>query len=477
MNELRVLVVDDEPDIRLLLETRLKRKGYDVRSAASGEEALEVAPAFGAQVLVTDLRMPGIDGFALMTQLNIPTLIITGHGDKESAILAVEKGAFAFFEKPFDLDAVEIAVLRAAEKKLLEDDREALLKKLDRLVKLQGREIESLDRSVAPRTLGNSPALADIRRTIERLADKPVAGVLVLGETGTGKEVLAHELHHLTHPNDGKVRTPFLALNCSAIPPDLFESELFGHEKGAFSGASSTRVGLAEAVREGTLFLDEVGELDPRHQAKLLRFLQERTFKRVGANHEIPFQGRVVAATHRNLLEMSADGRFREDLYYRLSIVTLTLPPLRERRSDLPQLVETLSKRHGLKGVHQDRLNTLLSYPWPGNVRELANWLERAAILGLHDKDGFVTADLTPSKPYVVAKSDAAAGPASPSLDGISDLKTLRNRMLDEYDRLWIERALDQASGNVSAAAKALGIDRKNLTRRIKELSLTKKAA
>ena len=475
----RVLIVDDEEAIRTLIDGRLSRRGFETCVASGGEEALEKLKNFDAQVTITDLRMPGLDGFELLAQLKMPTIIITGHGDKESAIRAVEAGAFAFFEKPFDLDALEVMVQRGAEKHLMGLEREELLKKLDRLCKLQGRELENWDKTHESHLIGNCAAMKEVHSLIARLGKKPNAGLLILGETGTGKEVVAQELHRLTHSAPSSSgRTPFLALNCSAIPADLLESELFGHEKGAFSGAQAQRIGLAEAVREGTLFLDEVGELDPRHQAKILRLLQERKFRRVGANSEMNFSGRIIAATHRNLPRLAQEGRFREDLYYRLSVVTVTLPPLRERKEDISALAAILSQKHGLRGIHPRALQQAMTYAWPGNVRELNNWIERASILGLHDDGDLVTAEIQQTPKHDPIRDDAFTANAEAGQTG--DLKTLRAQVLDEYDRKWIEKALDDEDGNISAAAKTLGIDRKNLARRMKELGIilsSKKAA
>jgi DNA-binding NtrC family response regulator len=469
----RVLVVDDEATIRELVTGRLSRRGYACESAANGREALGKIAAFAPDVVVTDLRMPELDGFGLIRQLQVPSIIITGHGDKEAAIEAVAAGAFAFFEKPFDLDALELATRRAAEKRAWLHERETLLAQLKRLTRLQNRELESFDRDVAPAFIGEHPRILEIKELLARLARKPHASLLVLGETGTGKEVIARELHRSTHGNAGE-RSPFLALNCSALPMDLLESELFGHEKGAFSGAVNTRVGLAEAVREGTLFLDEIGELDLRHQAKILRFVQEREFRRVGGNRTLTFAGRIVTATHRNLLERAKAGHFREDLYYRLSVVALTLPALRDRVTDLGLLARALCHKHGLRGLSNESLLSAQAYEWPGNVRELNNWIERASILGQHDDEGFVTS---------LVERYAAAGAATPprplaEWDGASpaDLKALRAELLDWHETVWIERALDAHSGNISAAAKVLGIDRKNLARRMRELDIKRAA-
>lgn len=460
----RVLIVDDDESVRGVLQSRLERRGHHVATAKDGDEALEIARSFDPSVVVTDLRMPGRDGFAVLKAIKVPAILITGHGDKESAIQAVEAGAFAFFEKPFDLDALEVAVRRAAERRLMELEKEQLLRKLDRLCRLQDRELESLAPTGQANFIGKAAAIEEIREMLRRIALKPQATLLILGETGTGKEVVARELHNLTHPAKNGAHVPFLPINCAAIPAELLESEIYGHEKGAFSGAHAQRVGLAEAVREGTLFLDELGELAPHHQAKLLRLLQERSFRRVGSNREIPFHGRIVAATHRDLKSRFKTGEFREDLYYRLSVVSVTLPPLRERGQDVLEIANAICRRHGLTGLSELVRGPALSYEWPGNIRELGNWIERASILGQHDSQGFVTS----------AVPGAASSSASSSIgsDGVTDLKAWRASALDRIDRELIQKALADNGGNVSAAARTLGMDRKNLGKRIKALGL-----
>jgi DNA-binding NtrC family response regulator len=403
----------------------------------------------------------------------VPTILITGHGDKESAIRAVEAGAFAFFEKPFDLVALEFTVVRGAERHVLEAERRDLLAKLERLCKLQSRELEVLNSKESSPFIGESAAIDETKSLLARLSKKPLAPLLILGETGTGKEVVARELHRLTHGESN--RAPFLALNCAAIPTELLESELYGHEKGSFSGAQTTRIGLAEAARDGTLFLDEIGDMDPRHQAKLLRLLQERKFRRVGSNNEIDFTGRIVAATHRDLKKFAETERFREDLYYRLSVISVVLPPLRERGTDIQLLAEKLCTKHGLRGLAPERWAEIVTYRWPGNIRELNNWIERAAILGLHDDEGLLTAPMPGVSEATAAVTDR---PTLSFSEGLS-IKQLREQLMDEYDRRWIEQALDKNRGNISAAAKALGLDRKNLAKRMKDLGLgsAKKAA
>lgn len=464
MSELkvRILIVDDEDSVRKLLRGRLERRGHDVYEAGEGAAALLQIKDKNIQVVVSDIRMPGMDGFELLKAVKVPTVLMTGHGDKESAIRAVEYGAFAFFEKPFDLDAIEVTIRRAFESWKLKEERDQLLNRLQDLCVFQDREIESLDKKSSADFVGKSEKILEIKAVLKRLLLKPQASLLILGETGTGKEVVARALHNMGHGSGDRV--PFLALNCASIPTELFESELYGHEKGSFSGAIKQRVGLAEAVRDGTLFLDEIGEMDPRHQAKLLRLLQERKFRRVGSNSEIAFKGRIVAATHRDLKDQE---RFREDLYYRLSVVSVTLPPLRERRDDLPDLVEELCKRHGLKSVAPEILPEVLSYEWPGNIRELNNWLERAAILGLHDTAGHVVSPV-PSSVVIGVESN----PPSLLEEIVGDIKHRREKILDMYDRRWIETELVNQKGNISAAAKSLGLDRKNLGRRIQELGI-----
>ncbi|MBP7845024.1 MAG: sigma-54-dependent Fis family transcriptional regulator [Proteobacteria bacterium] len=460
----RVLIVDDESSIRDLLKMRLERRGHKIICASDGKEALEKQLSFSAEVAICDIRMPGMDGFEVLKELHIPTILVTGHGDKESAIKAVESGAFAFFEKPFDLDALEVSVKRAGERYQMEIEREELLKKLERLCELQSREIEKLEENILQNhEIGSCPAMLKIQDTLKRLALKPKATLLVCGETGTGKEVVAQELHRLTHDS----RMPFLALNCAAIPTELFESELYGHEKGSFSGAHRSRIGLAEAVREGTLFLDEIGELAPQHQAKLLRLLQERKFRRVGSNHELEFKGRIIAATHRNLKERMSEELFREDLYYRLSIVELTLPPLRDRGEDIFTLAEFLCRKHKVANLKPELQAEMRSYNWPGNIRELNNWIERASILGVFDP----ILDRSQKLSQLMAKESNPSGISLSVNEG--DLKSRRNQILDYYDKLWIEKALNEHRGNISATANALGIDRKNLARRIKELGLS----
>lgn len=487
----RVLIADDDPTVQKVLVSRLERKGHFVKIANNGKEALEIDQHFQCEVLVSDLRMPEMNGFELIEKIEAPAVIITGHGDKESAIRAVEAGAFSFFEKPFDLDALEITVQRAGEKFLLEKERSVLMRRLSKLCKLQDRELENLRHLRVGESLliGQSPQIKEIKKILTQLAKKPQATLLIQGESGTGKEVVAQELHRLTFRSDSQ--TPFLAINCATVPKDLLESELFGHEKGAFSGAHQQRIGLAEAVRTGTLFLDEIGDMSAEHQTKILRFLQEKKFKRVGANNELNFRGRVVAASHKNLKKLVEEGKFREDLYYRLNIVTAHLPPLRERPGDIALLAKFLAEKHGCSGIAQ--LEQMKDYPWPGNVRELNNWIERASILDEVSEEGLVES----SVPYSNSPASASAqddtqprathsSEKAPWQDSKLSLHERRQALLEHYDAIWIKEALQENKGVLSRAARELDIDRKNLSKRIKDLEIqidelkssnTKKAA
>lgn len=481
---MRVLVVDDEASVRAVIVSRLERRKVAVKEVDSAVKALLEMKDFEPTVIVTDLRMPQMDGFELLQRAKgVPVVIITGHGDKESAIRAVELGAFGFFEKPFDLDALEVTLKRANETYYLEKEKAELLKRLDQLCHFQGREIENLNRVYDSQFIGQCAAIEEVRQIFKQLARKPLATTLLGGETGTGKEVAARELHLLTHGSLSAQGAPFVALNCSAIPPDLLESELYGHEKGSFSGAVSQRVGLAEAAREGTLFLDEIGDMDPRHQAKLLRLVQERKFRRVGSNAELDFKGRIIAATHKDLKKLSKQNLFREDLFYRLSVVMVDLVPLRKRGSDVLLLAESLCQKHGLRGISPERVAELLSYKWPGNIRELNNWIERAAILGKHDEKLYLTermpsddgdADAVANVGLHTGSESAAADSRSGDVASSTtqDIKAQRSEMLDNFDRAVIEKALTESDGNLSRAAQNIGLDRKNLARRMKELSI-----
>ncbi len=434
----RVLLVDDEEMIRLSIEQTLDLAGIDVASFANAEDAL---PAIGRDypgIVVTDVRLPARDGLELLADIRrrdpeLPVVLITGHGDVAMAVSAMREGAYDFIEKPFVSDAFVEVVKRALEKRALVLENRRLRTALDR-----GDAIER-------HLVGQSAAMRRLRDDIAQLASTS-ADVLVLGETGAGKEQVARALH------EGGARRDkaFVAVNCGAIPESMFESEMFGHEAGAFTGAGKRRIGKIEHASGGTLFLDEVESMPLPMQVKLLRVLQDRRIERLGSNTPVPVDLRVIAATKEDLGALADAGRFRKDLFFRLDVVKLSLPPLRERREDIPLLFELFLVQAAVKyqrpvvEVPPSLRRALMLADWPGNVRELKNAAERHML-------GFLAPDFT------------GGAAAAPSL----------NELLDRVERLVIEDALKASGHRVSAAALALNIPRKTLHDRMKRLGLT----
>ncbi|MFG1262979.1 sigma-54-dependent transcriptional regulator [Xanthobacter aminoxidans] len=437
-NRPRVLLVDDEEMIRLSIEQTLDLAGIDVTAFASAEAAL---PAIGRDypgIVVTDVRLPARDGLELLADIRrrdpeLPVVLITGHGDVAMAVSAMREGAYDFIEKPFVSDAFVEVVKRALEKRALVLENRRLRTALDR-----GDAIER-------HLVGQSAAMRRLRDDIAQLASTS-ADVLVLGETGAGKEQVARALH------EGGARRdkPFVAVNCGAIPESMFESEMFGHEAGAFTGAGKRRIGKIEHASGGTLFLDEVESMPLAMQVKLLRVLQDRRIERLGSNTPVPVDLRVIAATKEDLGALADAGGFRKDLFFRLDVVKLVLPPLRERREDIPLLFELFLVQAAVKyqrpvvEVPPSLRRALMLADWPGNVRELKNAAERHML-------GFLAPDFT------------GGAAAAPSL----------NELLDRVERLVIEDALKASGNRVSAAALALNIPRKTLHDRMKRLGLT----
>jgi len=437
-NRPRVLLVDDEEMIRLSIEQTLDLAGIDVTAFASAEAAL---PAIGRDypgIVVTDVRLPARDGLELLADIRrrdpeLPVVLITGHGDVAMAVSAMREGAYDFIEKPFVSDAFVEVVKRALEKRALVLENRRLRTALDR-----GDAIER-------HLVGQSAAMRRLRDDIAQLASTS-ADVLVLGETGAGKEQVARALH------EGGARRdrPFVAVNCGAIPESMFESEMFGHEAGAFTGAGKRRIGKIEHASGGTLFLDEVESMPLAMQVKLLRVLQDRRIERLGSNTLVPVDLRVIAATKEDLGALADAGGFRKDLFFRLDVVKLALPPLRERREDIPLLFELFLVQAAVKyqrpvvEVPPSLRRALMLADWPGNVRELKNAAERHML-------GFLAPDFT------------GGAAAAPSL----------NELLDRVERLVIEDALKASGNRVSAAALALNIPRKTLHDRMKRLGLT----
>jgi DNA-binding NtrC family response regulator len=446
----RVLVVDDDPDQLDYAAHLLGGQGFQTVATRDGEEALTELARRSFDALLTDLELPGTDGFALMARAadvdpDLPAIAVTGHVDVEHAVRALRAGAYDFLTKPLDAERLRAVVGRAVEHVRLRREVHRLRGVMDR-----DRRFERL--------VGSSPAMKRVYETVQRVAATTVS-VLVAGESGTGKELVARALHARSEVADG----PFVAINCAAVPAQLLESELFGHAKGAFTGAGKAREGLFRAAEGGTLFLDEVGELPLEMQPKLLRALQERRVRPVGGDAEVPFDARVLSATHRDLTEAMRDGSFREDLYYRLHVVRIDLPPLRERGTDVVELarlfVERHAERHGrpVRGLAEGVEGVLLGHDWPGNVRELENAMERAVALSRFDH--VTVADLPPALRRVRRRAPALdEGP-------VDQLPTLA-----ELEREHVQRVLAGTEGNKARAARILGIDRRTLYRKLAHL-------
>jgi DNA-binding NtrC family response regulator len=441
---LRLLIVDDDEDLRSLLVQRFRRQDCQVSEAGTGEEALALAEKARFDVALLDLNLPGISGMDLLSRLKeqqpeIEAVMLTAHSSIESAVQAMRRGAYDYLTKPIQGSELEVRVHKAYEK-----------------VRLVRRE-QQLERQLAfesPRyhLVGSSPAMQKVLQVIERVAPTE-ATVLIRGPSGSGKELVARALH----TNSPRRDRPLVTINCAALQETLLESELFGHEKGSFTGATQMKPGLVEVAEGGTLFIDEIGEMAPGLQAKLLRVLEDGHFRRVGSTQERRADVRVLAATNRSLAEEIKAGRFREDLFYRLDVVAIDLPALRERREDIPQLVEHfLSTRQvGPEPfrVHPDALKALMAYSWPGNIRELANVLERAQILA--ENNVIDVEDL----PDAIAGLEAPPGQADP-------------RHLREVERQHVSSVLQQEKGNKVHAARVLGISRRSLYRLIEKHGL-----
>jgi two-component system response regulator AtoC len=449
----RVLIVDDEENIRLVLRTMLGKHGYELALASSGEEALEVAERFAPDYVIADVRMGGMSGIDLTTALargeNAPTVIVmSAYGSVDLALEAMKAGAYDYVSKPFKQDEVLLALRKAEEREALKRENRALRAELS-------------DRAHFAGMIGRGEAMRALFRMIEKAAAFSTT-VLIQGESGVGKELVARALHY-QGPRAGG---PFVAVNCGAIPESLIESELFGHKRGAFTDASSDKPGLFEEASGGTLFLDEVGELPPGTQVKLLRVLQEGTLRRLGETRDRTVDVRVVAATVRVLKDEVEAGRFREDLYYRLNVLPLHAPPLRQRKEDLTLLVdhfiERTNQRLGtaIRGLDAKGHKLMLAYHWPGNVRELENVLERAIVLS----EGQVLTDA--DLPERLREPDPVQ--AVLATGELSIKKTQRY-----IEETLIRRALEETGGNRTKASKLLEISHRALLYKIKEYGLT----
>ncbi|MBW4027963.1 sigma-54-dependent transcriptional regulator [Acidipila rosea] len=448
----RILVVDDDVSLRRIMKMQLEEAGYQVDLASDGQQAYEMLREQKHQLVISDLNMPTSGGIDLLRRiseddLQTTLIIITAFGTVETAVRAMKMGAYDYVTKPLDFEALTLVVNRAMERQSLLEEVRNLRLALD-----QKYGFESI--------VGRSKALLRVLDQAARVAPHDTT-VLIQGETGTGKELLARAIHH----NSRRKNKPFITINCGAIPRDLVESELFGYTRGAFTGATMDRAGKIELADNGTLFLDEIGELPLEAQVKLLRVLQQGEISKIGSSHPVKVNVRVIAATHRNLSSMIEDENFREDLYYRLAVVPLHLPPLRERKEDIPELVEhmfrKIRERHGLNSVSLGAsvMPHLLAYRWPGNLRELENMIERLLVLAPRDEIG--VADL----PEEVRKSRPSSSALLLDLpdNGIS---------LEGVERELIVRALERSGGNQTQAARYLDISRRTLAYRMEKHGL-----
>jgi DNA-binding NtrC family response regulator len=444
----RVLIVEDDPATRSGLAELVQAWGFQTDEASDGEEGFRKVTSFRPAIIVSDLVMPRMGGHELLRTLkdqlsDISFILLTAQGTIESAVDAIKDGAYDYLSKPVDPQRLKILLQKALE-------RQETLREV-RLLRRQLREQGSFGRIV-----GNSPGIRSLYRVVEQAAPTS-ASVLIWGESGTGKELIAQTIHELSP----RASFPFVAINCAAIPETLLESEIFGHEKGAFTGAHDRRTGVFELAHRGTLFLDEIAEMMPATQVKLLRVLQERTFRRLGGRQEQTVDVRVIAATNRDPSDAVRDGKLREDLYYRLNVFTIDLPPLRERRADIPLLVQTFlnefntRNNKAVRAVDQESMYLLERYPWPGNIRELRNVIERATILAEGD---FIEARHLP--PPVVSRSEQA----------LPTVTLSPGTTVDEAERRLILLTLEHTRNNKTRAAEILGISLKTLHNKLNRM-------
>ncbi len=449
----RILVVDDESPIRDVLSTVLTAEGYTVTTASDLPEALRLITEDSFDIVITDLKLPKGNGIEVLRQikrLNLDTMgiVLTGYGSIESAIEALRTGAYDYITKPFHADEIKILVRKALEYKKLHKENIYLRRQIQSAYRIEN-------------IIGSSPGMQELFQLIQTVADSD-STILIFGESGTGKELVARAIHYA-----GVRRNhPLIPVNCGAIPEDLLESELFGHVKGAFTGAVMNRVGRFQLADGGTIFLDEIGDMSPKLQVKLLRVLQEQEFDPVGSTETVKINVRVIAATNMDLEQSVAEKRFREDLYYRLNVIPLHIPPLRERREDIPLLfqhfVEKFNrlKHRKITGFSPDVIELLQEYPWPGNVRELENLVERMAIL---KSVGKVTVRDLPQK-FKVPQADTISAEQFFPEHGIDF-----NSVVDDFEKRLILHALNKASGVKSRAARLLRVKRTTLVEKIRK--------
>lgn len=454
----KILIVDDELNMRLVLSAMLKKEGFDVSAAANGREALQILQSIKVAVVITDLKMPDIDGMGLLTRVaerypEIPVIMITAHGTIATAVEALKKGAFDYITKPFDLDDLKNIVSKAIKTRVLKESE----------LSVAPSEIERIG------MIGTSPKTMEVFEAIQRVAPTTTT-VMITGETGTGKELVADAIHH----NSPRKNNPLIKINCAAIAETLMESELFGYEKGAFTGASVTKPGKFELAHKGTLFLDEVAEIPREMQVKLLRVIQEKEFERVGGLRTIKVDVRIIAATNQNLSRQVQAGHFREDLYYRLNVFPIDIPPLRQRKEEILPLVdyfiEKFNKKLGLAVVMDSDVKAmLLRYEWPGNIRELENLVERLLLLARNNR---ITLQEIPAEFKEAAtnvKMTMGEGADKPFKEHVRG-------QVENVERQMIMKCLEESGGNVTQAAKTMGLSRKGLQLKMIKYNLRKES-
>ena len=456
MSRGKILLIDDSPDILTHLSEYLKNEGYEVESSTDGEKAISMIERKCYDIIFTDLMMPNIDGMEVLKYVTQHSresicMILTGYGTIKNAVEAVKLGAFDYLTKPIKMDEILITLKRALEFRDLKRENQNLKNQLKKKYKFEN-------------IIGDSEKMHQIFETIEKVADTD-STILILGESGTGKELIAKAIHYNSYRREGS----FIPVNCAAIPSELLESELFGHEKGAFTNAIRTRIGRFELANGGTVFLDEIGDMSPNLQSKLLRVLQERQFERIGGVKTVKIDIRIIAATHQDLKVAVEQGKFRQDLYYRLNVIPIRVPPMRERKSDIPLLVHHFlnhfnkSKKRKIQGIHNEALNRLMEYHWPGNVRELENIIERIVILTNNDS---ITVQDLPEKIQSLSLDEQTPLFEIPE-EGIS-----LDNALNEFEKRLILQALNKTGWIKNKAAQLLSLNRTTLIEKIKRQNL-----
>ncbi|MBI3019061.1 MAG: sigma-54-dependent Fis family transcriptional regulator [Deltaproteobacteria bacterium] len=450
-----ILIIDDEANIRKVLKALLEQEGIQVSEAKDGVEALSLLKKDSFQTIITDLRMPNLDGMGFLEASlkhypDIPIIIVTAHGTVDSAVSALKMGAFDYISKPFDKTEM-IQVIKKA------------------LNTYQSKSKNPSDKEIHSELVSQSPQMKEVLILIKKVASSP-STILITGESGTGKELVARALHE----NSSRASKPFITINCSAIPTTLIESELFGFEKGAFTGAIASKLGRFELAHEGTLFLDEIGEIPLELQAKLLRVLQENEIERVGGVKTIKINIRLIAATNKDLSEEVKKGGFREDLFYRLNVIPIYLPPLRERKEDFPHLVDFFIQKYNKKlgkrvyALNEKAMNVLMQFQWPGNIRQLENVLERMILLS--EKQTLMLEDIPSEISQLTSISTPTFIPENMNTQG--SFKEIVKETTQKIEKNLIVKALEETHGNVTRAAKILGISRKSLQNKMKEYQL-----